>query len=80
MGKGTDTARLEELYRDFMPAVYRLAFALLRDRGEAELVVRDCFLHLARGGMRFRRRRQIRCWLMKAAAKRSWEQLRRRRG
>ena len=44
---GSASIGLERLYRELMPAVYRMAFSYLKDPHESEDVVQEAFLRLA---------------------------------
>lgn len=61
---------MQELYRAFLPSVYRTAFSLVRDHPLAEAVARDCFVELARSELRFGSLRQVQGWLVLTAASR----------
>lgn len=61
---------LQELYRAFLPAVYRTAFSLVQEHPMAESVTRDCFVELARSELRFESMRQIQGWLVLTATSR----------
>lgn len=66
--QGSAGFTLEDLYYAYMPAVYDMAFFFLPNSSDAENVVRDCFVSLARCESCFRDRRQILGWLILAAA------------
>ena len=67
----SDGFALEDLYHAYMPAVYEVAFSFVQNPTEAEDLVQDCFLSLARCKTRFRSQRQILGWLILTTAARS---------
>jgi RNA polymerase sigma-70 factor, ECF subfamily len=60
-----DDAAYERLMRDHEQAVFRLAYLLLGDRGDAEDVAQETFIHAFKALNRFDTTRSLRPWLMR---------------
>ena len=74
-----DKDAFEELVRQFLPAVHRLAWHLVRDAPTAEDVTQDTFLSAYRAIGRFRIGEMFSTWIFRIARNRSIDALRRRR-
>lgn len=58
-----DSAALEVLMSEYAPRVYRLAFGITRDQGDAEEVVQDVFLTIATKSVTFQGRSALGSWI-----------------
>ena len=65
--QGGDAAALETLMSQYGGRVYRLAWGITRDQGDAEEVVQDVFLTLATKGDTFEGRSAFGSWLYRIA-------------
>lgn len=74
-----DKDAFEELVRQFLPAVHRLAWHFVRDAPTAQDVAQDTFLSAYRAIGRFRLGDKFSTWLFRIARNRSIDALRRRR-
>ncbi len=61
--RGGDATALEGLMREYASRVYRLAFGITRNQGDAEEVVQDVFLTLATKSAMFEGRSAVGSWI-----------------
>jgi len=61
--RGGDATALEGLMREYASRVYRLAFGITRNHGDAEEVVQDVFLTLATKSAMFEGRSAVGSWI-----------------
>ena len=57
----------EEVMEFYMPMVYRIAFARLADRSDAEDVTQDVFLRYFRTGLTYESEEHRKAWLIRCA-------------
>jgi len=65
--RGGDSAALEVLMSEYAPRVYRLAFGITRNQGDAEEVVQDVFLTVATKCGTFEGRSALGSWIYRIA-------------
>lgn len=73
-----DRQAFDDLYRHYVPAVYRNAFMLVKDREDAEDIVQDTFLALWHKRMTLAGRESVDGWLFVTCHNRCINNLRRR--
>lgn len=61
------TESFEEVMEFYMPMVYRIAFARLANRNDAEDVTQDVFLRYFRTGMTYNNEEHRKAWLIRCA-------------
>ncbi|HUP48238.1 MAG TPA: sigma-70 family RNA polymerase sigma factor [Thermoanaerobaculia bacterium] len=74
-----DGTAFELLVERFQRKIFRLAFSIVRDEGEADIVTQDTFVQAYTNLRRFEGRSGLETWLMRIAINRSRDSLRRRR-
>ncbi len=57
----------EQVMQSYMPMVYRIAFARLADRNDAEDVTQDVFLRYFRAGITYNNEEHRKAWLIRCA-------------
>lgn len=76
---GGDQAAFDALFRRYSGRVYATAWRLTRNRDDAEDVLQEAFIALARHAASIRRGEALGRWLYRAAVNRAMDLLRRRR-
>ncbi len=79
MSEPTPEEQLEELIRDHLDAVYRVAFSVVRDNALAEDVAQDAILKAWRALPTFRGESTLRSWLLRITHNTAISTIRRRR-
>lgn len=74
-----DTDAFAALVERFQRKIYRVAFAIVRDPGDADAVTQDTFIQAFTHLARFQGRSELETWLTRIAINRSRDTLRRRR-
>ncbi|MGH9456338.1 MAG: RNA polymerase sigma factor [Thermoanaerobaculia bacterium] len=73
-----DAAAYDEIVRRHQKAIYRVAFAIVRDEADADGVTQDAFVQAYLHLSRFQRRSNLATWLTRIAINRARDVLRRR--
>lgn len=69
---------LQSLYRDYLPAVYRVAYSCMHNAFDSEDAAQEAFLRLAKFRGSFEDARQIKAWLIVTVTNICRDMLRRR--
>ena len=76
---GGDSSAFGVLVERFQRAIFRVAFSIVRDESEADVVTQDTFVQAYTHLSRFERRSEFGTWLTRIAINRSRDSLRRKR-
>jgi RNA polymerase sigma-70 factor (ECF subfamily) len=76
---GGDSNAFGALVERFQRAIYRVAFSIVRDESEADVVTQDTFVQAYTHLRKFQRRSEFGTWLTRIAINRSRDSLRRKR-